>query len=170
MQSFVKVAMVVGASCFLMFAGCETRRASVSAYGGDRDNAYGGHVEVDNRDQPDTVYVERDRPQQVVVRDNSPDVVVIDRDRNPDVVVVDRTPDVIIVRERPPAVRVEKRPVAPGREYIWIDGYWIHRGGRFTWVSGHWERQRQGHRYVNARWEQTRDGQWSFRAGVWIKN
>src|SRR5215467_5369611 len=64
----------------------------------------------------------------------------------------------------PPAPRVVAvRPVAPGPEYTWIDGYWYPDGRHYRWHDGYWTRPP----YVGARWVGPRhDGQ-RFYAGYW---
>jgi hypothetical protein len=42
-----------------------------------------------------------------------------------------------VVSEPPPPAPVDMVAVAPGPDYIWIDGEWIWNGGWF-WVGGHW--------------------------------
>src|ERR1019366_4545878 len=41
----------------------------------------------------------------------------------------------------PPAPRVIRaHPVAPGPDYIWVDGYWYPVGGHYKWHEGYWSR------------------------------
>src|ERR1700722_9466882 len=41
----------------------------------------------------------------------------------------------------PPAPRVvHVRPVSPGPDYVWIDGYWYPAGGHYRWHEGYWSR------------------------------
>ena len=46
----------------------------------------------------------------------------------------------VFVKIAPPRVVVEKRGSAPGRDYVWINGYhrWEHRKGGYVFVEGHW--------------------------------
>jgi hypothetical protein len=64
----------------------------------------------------------------------------------------------------PPAPRVVRvRPVAPGPEFVWVDGYWFAEGRRWKWHDGYWTRPP----YAGARWVAPRhDGQ-QFFAGYW---
>src|SRR5579862_2236886 len=49
----------------------------------------------------------------------------------------------------PPPPRVLRvRPVSPGPEYVWIDGYWYPVGGHYRWHAGYWSRPP----YEGARW------------------
>jgi WXXGXW repeat (2 copies) len=133
---------------------------------GDRDR----DVVVEER--PTTVVVENDtRPREVIVVNPS------ERrdDRRSERTVVAREPrrvhsrdgrEIIIVDRSPPPVRVERRIASPGREYIWVPGYWKPRGREFEWVAGRYERVRQGHRHTCVEWSQTRDG-WEFRGEHW---
>lgn len=43
----------------------------------------------------------------------------------------------VVVTDAPPAPIVETVTVAPGRDYVWIGGYWAWHG-RWAWVSGRW--------------------------------
>ena len=43
----------------------------------------------------------------------------------------------VVVAEPPPPVPVETVVVAPGPDYVWIDGEWVWNGQWF-WVGGHW--------------------------------
>ncbi len=65
----------------------------------------------------------------------------------------------------PPAVRHEVVPAAR-RGYLWVPGYWDHRGKKHVWRTGHWERQRVGHHYVEPRWVE-RDNRWFLERGRW---
>ena len=73
----------------------------------------------------------------------------------------------IYVRVAPPPVIVEKVPVAPSPNHVWISGYhrWDGRAyiwvpGRFVvpprphamWVPGHWIHHRRGWYWVEGRW------------------
>jgi len=46
----------------------------------------------------------------------------------------------VYVRVGPPAPIVERRIVAPGPGYVWVEGYHRWDGNRFVWVGGRWER------------------------------
>ena len=64
----------------------------------------------------------------------------------------------------PPPRVVRVRPVAPGPDYVWVDGYWYPVNGRYTWHEGYWSRpaypaarwiapRHDGERYYNGYWE-----------------
>ena len=39
----------------------------------------------------------------------------------------------------PPPPRIERvRPVAPGPDYVWVDGYWYPVGHHWKWHKGYW--------------------------------
>ena len=64
----------------------------------------------------------------------------------------------------PPAPRVVRvRPVAPGRDYIWLDGYWYVERGRYRWHDGYWTRPP----YEGAVWVGPRHDGAQFFAGYW---
>src|SRR5690348_17969502 len=49
----------------------------------------------------------------------------------------------------PPPPRVVRfRPVAPGPDYIWVEGYWYPTGNHYKWHDGYWTRAP----YAAARW------------------
>lgn len=63
----------------------------------------------------------------------------------------------------PPPPRVVVRPVAPGPDYFWVDGYWYPVSGRYVWHRGYWTRppyggavwvgpRYEGHRYYAGYW------------------
>ncbi len=62
---------------------------------------------------------------------------------------------------RPRVVRV--RPVAPGPDYIWIDGYWYANGNRYKWHDGYWTRPP----YAGARWVAPHHDGERFFDGYW---
>ncbi|MGA2712613.1 MAG: hypothetical protein ABSG41_05860 [Bryobacteraceae bacterium] len=64
----------------------------------------------------------------------------------------------------PPRPRVVTvRPISPGGDSIWINGYWYAAGSRYGWHDGYWTRPP----YIGARWVEPRhDGQ-RFYAGYW---
>jgi hypothetical protein len=55
----------------------------------------------------------------------------------------------------PPAPRVVAvRPVAPGADYMWVDGYWYPVGHRYVWHEGYYTRAPYGGaRWVTPRYE-----------------
>ena len=57
------------------------------------------------------------------------------------------------------------RPVAPGPDYVWIDGDWRVRNRRYYWTEGRWDRP--GTRiWIGGSW-QSRSGGWYWRRGYW---
>lgn len=67
----------------------------------------------------------------------------------------------VYVRDEPPPPQVEVRPVAPGPNAVWIDGYWRWAHGRYIWVPGHWERHPKG-TWVPGHWDKRPRGH------VWV--
>jgi hypothetical protein len=64
----------------------------------------------------------------------------------------------------PPAPRVVAvRPVAPGPDYAWVDGYWYPGGGRYRWHAGYWSRPP----YAGAHWVGPHHDGERFYAGYW---
>ncbi len=70
------------------------------------------------------------------------------------------------VYSAPPAPRREYRSAAPGRGYVWVDGFWTWRRNRWQWVNGHWERERVGYVWVAPRYE-SRGGRHVYVGGGW---
>lgn len=72
-----------------------------------------------------------------------------------------------VVDDAPPPIRYERRPVSPGRKYVWIGGYWDRRGNSWDWTPGRWETKRDGrYGWVKARY--VREGRsWRYEPGHW---
>ena len=74
---------------------------------------------------------------------------------------------VVYIQRQPPVARVEVIPVAPGRGFVWISGYWGWRNADFEWFPGRWERPIEGRReWVPHRWAHDRNG-WYLIEGHW---
>ena len=67
----------------------------------------------------------------------------------------------VVVAQAPPQVRVETQTVAPGANYIWVNGYWRWTGVDYAWVPGTWVVRPR----VTAVWVQ---GHWVRRPGGWV--
>jgi hypothetical protein len=63
----------------------------------------------------------------------------------------------------PPPRVVAVRPVAPGPEFFWVDGYWYPVGHHYRWHSGYWTRPP----YEGARWIGPRHEGGRYYAGYW---
>jgi len=63
----------------------------------------------------------------------------------------------------PPRLRVERRPIAPGPDFVWIDGYWFADGRHWRWHGGYWTRPP----YAGAGWVGPRYEGGRFYAGYW---
>ena len=64
----------------------------------------------------------------------------------------------------PPAPRELKvRPVAPGPDYMWVDGYWYPVNGKYVWHAGYWSRPP----YAGARWVAPHHDGKQFFGGYW---
>ncbi len=62
----------------------------------------------------------------------------------------------------PPRVVVE-RPVAPGPEFVWIEGYWYPLSGHYRWHEGYWSRPP----YAGAVWVVPRHEGGRYYGGYW---
>ena len=63
----------------------------------------------------------------------------------------------------PPPRVVAVRPVTPGPDYVWVEGYWYPVGNHYKWHAGYWTRPP----YPGAVWVVPRhDGQ-MFYQGYW---
>ena len=58
------------------------------------------------------------------------------------------------------------RPVAPGPDYIWIEGDWIFEGGHYVWHKGYWSRPRGNRHWQEGHWEGKNNG-WHWKRGHW---
>lgn len=67
----------------------------------------------------------------------------------------------------PPRFRSESRPYRPGRDYVWIRGFWHWQGDDWVWIPGRWERPvDRSSRWVRPRY--VRDGRvWRYEPGHW---
>ena len=63
----------------------------------------------------------------------------------------------------PPPVRVERRPVSPGPNYTWVDGYWYPNGKKYAWHKGYWTLPP----YAAAHWVAPRHENGQYFAGYW---
>jgi outer membrane lipoprotein SlyB len=72
----------------------------------------------------------------------------------------------VVMAEPPPPAPVETVVVAPGPDYIWIDGEWVWNG-RWFWVGGHWGYPPYPHAvWVRGYWGRGSHG-WSRVPGHW---
>lgn len=67
----------------------------------------------------------------------------------------------------PPKLRSEQKPHRPGRDFLWIQGFWHWQGNDWDWVPGRWERPIEpGARWVKARY--AREGSaYRYEPGHW---
>jgi hypothetical protein len=70
-----------------------------------------------------------------------------------------------VVTDRPVAPAYAQT-VAPGPDYVWIDGDWFWEGGRYTWHNGYWDHPHPGRHWEAGGWE-TRGNGYSWRRGRW---
>ena len=76
-------------------------------------------------------------------------------------------PGVAFVMREPPRMREEVIVTRPGRDYVWISGYWTWRGSDYDWVPGRWVMPpARGRAWVPAAWHHERRG-WFFIEGHW---
>lgn len=75
----------------------------------------------------------------------------------------------ISVGTAPPPPRVARGPigVAPGRGYVWTNGYWDWTGGRWVWVGGRWAYPPHGHRVWVEPHYYASHGHYHYRHGYW---
>lgn len=81
--------------------------------------------------------------------------------------LVPAPPGAVFVRVRPPAPSVEVRAVAPGPDFIWIEGFHRWDGTRYVWIPGHWERRPHPKAvWMPGRWRHNDRG-WFWVEGHW---
>src|SRR5215469_7080529 len=69
----------------------------------------------------------------------------------------------ITIGAPPPPRVVAVRPVAPGPDFVWVEGYWYPVGHHYKWHNGYWTRRP----YPGATWVVPHhDGQ-RFYEGYW---
>ena len=72
----------------------------------------------------------------------------------------------VVVTQPPPPPPVDTVVVAPGPDYVWIDGEWVWNG-RWFWVGGHWGYPPYPHAvWVRGYWGRGSHG-WSRAPGHW---
>ena len=69
----------------------------------------------------------------------------------------------ITIGPPPPPRVVRVRPVAPGPDHIWVEGYWYPDGRRYRWHEGYWTRAP----YAGAVWVTPRYEGGRYFAGYW---
>ena len=76
---------------------------------------------------------------------------------------------VVYVERRPPPDRVEVIVGAPGRDYVWMRGYWRWERNDYAWVPGRWVRPERGYRkWVPGHWRHSRH-RWYWVEGHWAR-
>jgi hypothetical protein len=63
----------------------------------------------------------------------------------------------------PPPRVVRVQPVAPGPDFVWVEGYWYPNGNHYKWHDGYWSRPP----YAGARWVAPRHDGERFYQGYW---
>ena len=89
--------------------------------------------------------------------------VVVSR---PAPVVRERVRAPVVIRQAPPPPVTEVIPQSPGRNYVWVPGYWVWHD-RWLWQGGHYERApRDRAVWQEGRWVE-RNGEWYWQPGGW---
>ncbi|HWY31150.1 MAG TPA: YXWGXW repeat-containing protein [Candidatus Acidoferrum sp.] len=73
----------------------------------------------------------------------------------------------VVIQQAPPPVPTEVVAVAPGPDYVWINGEWDWNGFAWVWVGGHWGYPPHAHAVwvEGRRWH---DGYgWHYERGYW---
>ena len=61
-----------------------------------------------------------------------------------------------------PNAPMERRPMAPSRRHVWVDGGWVYRGNGYVWTPGSWVVPRPGMVWVPGSWRR------SHRGYIWV--
>jgi len=69
----------------------------------------------------------------------------------------------ITIGPPPPSRVLRVRPVSPGRDFVWVEGYWYPVGHRYRWHEGYWTRAA----YPSARWVAPRYEGGRYFNGYW---
>ncbi len=72
------------------------------------------------------------------------------------------------VKVRPTETVVARRPPAPSKRYVWIEGDWVWSGGRYIHQPGKWVLSRRGFVWIPGHWKSTRRG-WYWIRGHWSR-
>jgi len=48
--------------------------------------------------------------------------------------------EIHVAHQAPPKYRSEQKPHRPGKDYLWVQGFWHWHGSGWDWVPGRWER------------------------------
>ena len=65
-----------------------------------------------------------------------------------------------------PADVYYERPVAPGPDYVWIEGDWVWTGGAYRWHNGYWGHPRGGRSWERGHWDHDGRG-YHWNRGHW---
>jgi len=77
------------------------------------------------------------------------------------------TPNGVVAQVAPPPPPTETVVVAPGPDYVWVDGEWVWSGGTWVWIRGRWALPPHRHAiWIGARWERGPRG-WHRVGGHW---
>jgi hypothetical protein len=69
--------------------------------------------------------------------------------------------------DAPPPPRVEVRPSRPGRNHVWIGGYWDRQDDRWAWAPGRWEEPAErNHHWIKAKYHREY-GSYRYEPGHW---
>jgi hypothetical protein len=72
-----------------------------------------------------------------------------------------------VVAQAPPAPPTETVVVAPGPDYVWVDGEWVWDGGTWVWIGGRWSLPPYRHAvWIRVHWERGPHG-WHRAGGHW---
>ena len=72
-----------------------------------------------------------------------------------------------VVAQAPPPPPAETVVVAPGPDYVWVNGEWVWNGGTWVWIGGRWALPPYRHVvWIGARWEHGPYG-WHRVGGHW---
>lgn len=69
----------------------------------------------------------------------------------------------IVIGPPPPPRIMRVRPVCPGPDFMWVDGYWFPQGRHYRWHPGYWTRVP----YPRAMWVAPRWAEGRFYEGYW---
>jgi len=106
----------------------------------------------------------------VVYDDPPPRRTVVVEEQGPSGEVVE-THETTVVETAPPAEQVDVVAVgvAPGPDYVWVQGYWRWNGRVWVRVGGHWHRRPYGYRYYRPGCWVYRGGRHCWQVGVWVR-
>ncbi len=74
---------------------------------------------------------------------------------------------VVYANRQPPHDRIERMPVRPAPNFVWIGGHWAWQSNNYVWIAGSWNKPQAGfHAWTPGHWVHEARG-WYYVEGHW---